>query len=164
MPKGKTKLTLTAAALVAAALAVQVIKPFEGRSLVPYYDIVGVLTWCDGETKGKPKASYTNAECDLITEREVQVYAAEIATCLPENVPPKTHAAFISLAYNIGSAGFCKSSVSRKAKAGDLKGACNSILLYNKARTGPNGSLQVVRGLTNRRVAEHKLCIGGLSK
>lgn len=153
----KSKLGAGAAGIAAAiAISVGVIKPWEGRSLVPYRDIVGVLTWCDGETKGQPKAVYTHAECDLITEREVARYEADIRPCLPADLPPKTRAAFISAAYNIGSAAFCRSSMSRQAIAGNLRAACDALLLWNKAGG------KVVRGLTNRRAAERQLCLDGI--
>jgi len=153
MKKGKLAAGAMSAVL---ALAVSIIQPWEGRSLVPYRDLVGVLTWCDGETKGQPKAVYTNRECDLITEREVAKYEAEIRPCLPADLPVPTRAAFLSTAYNIGSGAFCRSSMASKAKAGDLRGACNALLMWNKAGG------RVVRGLTNRRMAERALCLKGL--
>lgn len=153
MAKIKAAATGIAAAV---AIAVGVIQPWEGRSLVPYRDIVGVLTWCDGETKGKPKAIYTDAECDLITEREVARYEVDIRPCLPADLPPKTRAAFISAAYNIGAGAFCRSSMARLAKAGNLRAACDALLRWNRA-----GGREV-RGLTNRRTAERRLCLEGL--
>lgn len=68
----KTKAGVGAAAAGAILLSLGVIKPFEGRELTPYYDIVGVLTWCDGETKGTPKPRYTNGECDSILAKSTQ--------------------------------------------------------------------------------------------
>lgn len=153
MTRAKATVTGIAAAI---AISVGVIKPWEGRSLVPYHDIVGVLTWCDGETKGQPKAVYTHAECDLITEREVARYEADIRPCLPADLPPKTRAAFISAAYNIGTGAFCGSSMARLAKAGNLRAACDALLRWNRA-----GGREV-RGLTNRRTAERRLCLEGL--
>ncbi len=40
--------------------------------------------------------------------------------------------ALVSLAFNIGVAGFKKSTVARRLKAGDKKGAAEAILLWNK--------------------------------
>ncbi|MFO1202997.1 MAG: lysozyme [Tabrizicola sp.] len=150
------KVVLGAAAAAAVGLALPVIKQWEGRELVPYPDIVGVLTWCDGETRGKPKAVYTHAECDLITEAAAAEFEAAIRPCLPDALPPKTRAAFISAAYNIGSGAFCRSSMSRRALAGDLRGACDALMLWTKAGG------RVVKGLVNRRTAERKLCLEAL--
>jgi lysozyme len=150
----KTSAGIVAAAVV--ALALPVIKQWEGRELVPYRDIVGVLTWCDGETRGKAKPVYTHAECDRITETAAAEFELAIRPCLPDEMPVKTRAAFISAAYNIGSGAFCRSSMSRRALAGDLRGACNALMMWTKA-----GGREV-RGLVNRRTAERKLCLEGL--
>lgn len=146
-----------AGAAVAVTIAVGIIKPWEGRELVPYRDIVGVPTWCDGETRGTPKDRYTNAECDAITARAVAEFEAAIRPCLPAVLPDQSRAAFISAAYNIGSGAFCKSTMARRAMAGDLRGACDALMMWNKAGG------KVVRGLTNRRAAERKLCLAGLA-
>ena len=156
------KLFAAVAASAAVGIALPVIKHWEGRSLVPYRDIVGVLTWCDGETRGIPKPRYTHAECDRITEAAAAEFEAAIRPCLPEDLPHKTRGAFISAAYNIGSPRFCLSSMSKLALAGDLRGACDALMLYVKARTGPKGELREVRGLVNRRAAERRLCLEGL--
>jgi len=63
-------------------------------------------------------------------------------------------AAFTSLAFNVGVPTFCRSSVARKANAGDMAGACKAIGLYVYAGG------KVVRGLQNRRKAEIALCEG----
>lgn len=155
--KPTTKKVVTGSVFVAAVVAsLTLIKPWEGRELVPYYDIVNVLTWCDGETKGVPKARYTDAECDVILAKSVYQYEAQIRPCLPPVLPDETRGAFISAAYNIGPGAFCRSSMSRLAKAGDLRGACNALLAWNKAGG------RVVRGLVNRRAAERALCLKGL--
>jgi lysozyme len=155
--KSSTKKSLVAGSAAAAiALSLTLIKPWEGRELTPYYDIVGVLTWCDGETKGVPKAKYIEAECDSILAQSVQQYEAKIRPCLPADLPDPVRGAFISTAYNIGPGAFCASSMSRLAKAGDLRGACNALLAWNKAGG------RVVKGLVNRRAAERALCLKGL--
>lgn len=150
----------TAAAAAAIAASLTVIKPWEGRELTPYYDIVGILTWCDGETKGVPKAHYTDAECDTILAKSVMEYEAQIRPCLPAVLPDETRGAFISVAYNIGPRGFCSSSMSTLAKAGNLRGACNALLAWNKGWV--KGKKVVIKGLVNRRAAERALCLRGL--
>lgn len=147
----------------AIALAVALIAPFEGLETKAYRDIVGVWTVCYGETRGvRPGQSYTPAQCKTMLADRVAEFDRNIQRCLPGGLPDPTRASFVSLAYNIGEPAFCKSSISRKALQGDLRGACDSILLYNKARV--NGKLQEVRGLTRRRNAERDLCLSGLQK
>jgi GH24 family phage-related lysozyme (muramidase) len=59
--------------------------------------------------------------------------------------------AIISLAYNIGTNAFAKSSVLRNLKAGNKQAAADSFLAWNKAGG------KVLKGLVNRRQAERKL-------
>ena len=156
----KTEAGIIAAAVV--ALALPVVKAWEGRSLVAYRDIAGIPTICDGETRGvKMGDTATPAECDAMTEAAVAEFELAIRPCLPRSLPTETRAAFVVTAYNIGADAFCKSSMSRRALAGDLRGACDALMMWNKARV--NGALQVVRGLTNRRTAERALCLRGVT-
>lgn len=139
------------------ALALPLIQLWEGRSLVAYPDIVGVATICDGETRGVELGdTATAAECDAMTAQAVQEFEAAIRPCLPASIPTPTRAAFVVTAYNIGANAFCTSTMARKAKAGDLRGACDALRLWNKA-----GGREV-RGLTLRRAAERDLCLSGL--
>lgn len=143
------------------ALALPLVQVWEGRSLVAYRDVAGVPTICDGETRGvKMGDTATPIQCDAMTEAAVAEFEAAIRPCLPADLPTETRAAFVVAAYNIGADAFCKSSMARKAVAGDLHGACDALMKWNKARV--KGVLQVVRGLTNRRAAERALCLEGL--
>lgn len=156
---GSVKKTTAAAGTAAGAiaLAAAIIAPWEGRELRAYKDIVGVNTICFGETRGVEIGDIaTPAECDSMLARAVAQFEMNIRPCLPTVLPDKTRAAFISAAYNIGSSAFCGSSMARKAKAGDLKGACDSLLLWVKAGG------KTVRGLVNRRAAERALCLQGV--
>lgn len=148
----------TSSAAASIALAVAFIAPWEGQELRAYRDIVGVPTICFGETRGvKMGDTATPAECQTMLAKGVAEFAEGIRPCLPPALPDKTRAAFISAAYNVGVAGFCGSSMSRRAKAGDLRGACDALLMWNKA-----GGREV-RGLTRRRTAERALCLAGLA-
>lgn len=155
---GKGKLIGAGAAVAGViALALPVIQHWEGRSLVAYRDVVGVATICDGETRGVRMGDRaTDVECDIMTEAAVVEFEAAIRPCLPADLPVKMRAAFVVTAYNIGSAGFCRSTMARRAKAGDLRGACDALMMWVKA-----GGREV-RGLVNRRTAERKLCLEGL--
>ena len=150
-----------AAGAAGVALAVPLIAQWEGLRLTAYRDVVGIPTICYGETLGVQMGqAATKAECDATLALRVAQFATEIDKCLPPSLPEQTAAAFVSVAYNIGSPAFCKSSMSRLALRGDLRGACNALLLWDKGRI--NGVLQRIRGLTNRRQDEHRLCLSGL--
>jgi lysozyme len=78
-----------------------------------------------------------------------------VKRCLAETpLYPWEYSAFVSLAYNIGITAFCNSTLVRKAKAGDYRGACEQILRWNKFKG------RALPGLTKRRQAEYEMCVG----
>jgi lysozyme len=131
----------------------------EGRVLKTYRDIGGVITYCDGATENPREGhAYTNAECDAQTDRDLERHAAGIAKCIPlEGLTDGQKVAFVDAAYNIGVANFCSSSMARKTNAGDMVGACNALLLWNRV-----GGHEIA-GLTKRRQRERELCMKGLT-
>ncbi|MGI3165679.1 lysozyme [Pseudooceanicola sp. 200-1SW] len=122
---------------------------------------VGIATICTGHTEGVALGDTATAEdCREMFLAEVMAFETRIRPCLPEVLPDQSRAAFVSAAYNIGAGAFCGSSMSRRALAGDLAGACDALLMWNKARV--QGVLRPVTGLTRRRQAERALCREGL--
>ena len=128
--------------------------------LVAYQDIVKVWTICGGETLGvKPGMVETVAGCELREEAALIRHAEPVLACTPVlRTQPNQLSAAISLAYNIGTNGYCGSTVARRFKAGDWRGACDAFLMWNKAGG------QVVRGLDRRRRAERDLCLKELPR
>ncbi len=123
-----------------------------------------VLTACAGVTGAAvQKRPYTDEECVRLTAAAMVSHAAEIAPCLPENLPPDTHGAFISFAYNVGTGSFCNSTLSRKARAGDLPGACAELSrwVYAGGRDCRDPRSNCI-GIVKRRQAERALCEAGL--
>lgn len=147
------------AALAAfSALAVTTIGEHEGLRLKSYRDIAGIPTVCYGETLNvKMGQTFTKAQCDEMLVKRLQVFAAGVDRCISKPMSVEQKVAFTSLAYNIGTRGFCGSTVARKFNAGDARGACNAMLAWNKARVG--GKLEPVKGLTRRRFQERGLCL-----
>ena len=155
MPKSKTA---GAGAAAAIAIAIAFIAPWEGVELRAYRDIVGVPTICYGETRGvKMGNTATLSACKDQLAVAVVEFDREMSPCLPAQLPDKTRAAFLSFSYNLGAKILCVSpTMSRLIKARDIAGACNAMTMFNRAGG------KVVRGLTNRRAAERKLCLEGL--
>lgn len=148
---------LFSAAVISAATPE--IQKWEGRRNYPYYDIVRVLTVCDGETHNVQMRQYSNSECDAMTGKRMRIFADAITPCLPPTLPVQIQVAVLVTSYNIGARAFCSSSISRNMKAGKLVAGCQAIRLYNKARIG--GKLTIVKGLDRRRRAESALCLQG---
>lgn len=147
----------------AGALAITAtIAVFEGKVNVGYADPgprgVTLPTACYGSTKGIVLGKrYTDDECAAMLADDVLKHGLEIAPCLPDTLPTETRAAFTSAAFNLGARTFCSSSMSRKALAGDLPGACAALDLYVFA------SGRRMPGLVRRRAAERALCLKGLT-
>lgn len=123
-----------------------------------YLDIVRVPTACDGITTGiRMGMTFTPAQCDAMLERELIAHAAPIVQCVP-GLYGRAHQIIpaVSLTYNIGTAGFCKSSIAKLWNAGQWRAGCERFALFNKAGG------RVVRGLVLRRARERAECLKGL--
>jgi lysozyme len=159
--KTATRLTGAAGAVTALGiLAVAVVGQYEGLRLYAYKDVVGVWTACYGETKGiRPGMKFTKEQCDILFIGGLERHERGMRACLkdPDAIPEKPYVAFLSLTYNVGIGGFCKSTVARRANAGDLRGACDALLAWNKAGG------RVVAGLVKRRKSERNLCLDGVN-
>jgi len=163
MADAKTRTRLTGAAGVVTAaglLALAVVGNYEGLRLYAYKDVIGTWTYCYGETKGaKPGMKFTKEECDILFIGSLTRHEAGMRKCLrnPDALPDKTYISFLSLTYNAGVGNFCKSSMARLANAGNLRGACDALLRWNKAGG------RVISGLVKRRNTERKLCLEGVN-
>lgn len=144
----------------AMALAVGLVGQWEGLSLRAYPDRLArdIPTVCYGETRGVMIGDvHTKAECDRMLAVALTEFEAGLDRCLKHPLPMETKVALVSWSYNVGVGAACGSTLVRKANAGDLTGACNELPKWNRAGG------QVVRGLTNRRMAERALCLRGLA-
>lgn len=86
--------------------------------------------------------------------RDTEKHQAAIRQCVKVPLSQGEYDASVQLAYNIGPTAFCRSTVVKRFNALDYEGGCEAFLLFNKA-----GGREV-RGLTNRRKAERRLCLG----
>lgn len=159
---------IAAAAVVTAGvvgMATDLIAPWEGLRTVGYYDVVRVPTYCYGGTG--PEAvvgrTYTMAQCRTQLATDVRQHANAVGRCITRSdVPPEVFAATISLSFNIGEQGVCRSSVVRYINAGQFRQACDFLPRYNRARNRVTGQMREIRGLTNRRAAERAFCLRGV--
>lgn len=150
--------TRLAGAVGAAAIAL--VGSWEGLRLTAYRDVVGVPTVCYGETRGVRLGDrHSKTECDRMLLVSLKRHEAGMRRCLkqPDALPAKTYVAFVSLTYNIGVGAFCRSTAARRLNHGDIRGACDAASWFNKAGG------RTLRGLVNRRKAEHSLCLEGLT-
>lgn len=137
-------------------MAVSIVGYFEGRELMGYVDPVGIPTICYGHTAtAKLGDTKSPEECERLLREDLGVALSAVDKALPE-LPPSTRAAFGSFTYNVGVGAFNGSTLLRKAKAGDLIGACNELTRWVYAGG------RKLNGLVRRRDAERELCLAGL--
>lgn len=113
-----------------------------------------------GETKGVRKGDRTTPLRALQQlDKSLAEYGAGVSRCITVPLSQGEFDASVDLAYNIGVAAFCRSSIVERFNAGDYLGGCMAFLLYTKARV--NGKLVELRGLVTRRKANLKTCLEG---
>jgi lysozyme len=151
--------------VTAIALATPVVQKWEGVWLTARVDTIGTgkpVSYCYGQTNErglvKVGTKFTLNDCTRFLAESLPKYNAEISKCIHVPISDMTRAAYISLSYNIGSAGFCHSSIVTLLNGGKDREACNAMLYWVRAQG------RTVQGLVNRRRDEWAMCINGLSQ
>ncbi len=147
------------AGLGASAAVVAVIAGYEGytdKAVVPVPGDVPTIGF--GTTEGVKMGDRIDpVRAVQKLAEDADETAAGVDRCVGD-VPmyPHERAAYLSLAYNIGVGAFCGSTLAMKLRRQppDYQGACREILRWNKV-----GGREV-RGLTVRREAEYRQCVG----
>lgn len=149
----------TAVIAAALTLAIAGLREDEGKRNTGYADIAGVATICFGHTGPdvRPGQYRSDAECETLLRRDAQAHLAGALACSPELAErPNQLAAVTRLTFNIGVAGYCRSSIARHFAAGRWRQGCDRFLAFRFAGGRP------VRGLLLRRQRERTLCLAGL--
>lgn len=134
----------------------------EGVRLHAYQDSIGVWTIGVGHTSmaGPPQVTpgltITQAECDAILSRDLVQYEQAVSKAVHVPMTQNQFDALTSLCFNIGAGNFAKSMVVKKLNAGDVRGAADAILNWNKAGG------KVLNGLVKRRAAEREQFLDGV--
>ena len=142
----------------AVALAVPLVAKYEGTVLRSYRDPIGIVTACTGHTGPELKMgqTYTRQQCEEMLYKDLTQHA-DALSCVRVLLTDGQRAAFVSFAFNVGNDAFCRSTLVRKANAGDIDGACAELSRWTYA-----GGKQLP-GLIKRRAAERQLCEAGLA-
>ncbi len=98
------------------------------------------------------KTTPTRALVDLL--RDATKFEQAVKRCAPVPMHPYEFQAYVSFTYNVGETAFCKSTLAKKLNALDYEGACKELLKWDKVKG------VTVKGLTNRRQAEYRICTG----
>lgn len=143
-------LTLSASTLVGIALH----ESYRDTAYLPTKNDVPTIGF--GTTEGVKMGDKITVERALVKLlADADKYQTAIKGCIGD-VPLYQHEfdAYTSLAYNIGTGAFCRSTLVKKLKTLDYAGACKEILRWDK-QAG-----LTLRGLTIRRQAEYRQCMG----
>ena len=136
---------------------IALIKQFEGCKLTAYQDSVGVWTIGYGWTQpvdGKPiRAGMTIKQetAERLLKTGLVSYESDVSRLVKVGLTQGQFDALVSFAYNVGSRALSTSTLLKKLNAGDIKGAADEFLRWNKSGG------KVMPGLTNRRKAERAL-------
>lgn len=143
-------LSLSAAALIGLAV-------HEGYRETAYIPVKGdVPTIGFGDTHGVKPGDKTDPVRALIRMgKHTENFQRDLRQCIGD-VPMHQHEwdAIVSWAYNVGTPAACSSTLVRKLKAFDYAGACAELLRWDRFKGQP------LPGLTKRRQAEHRQCMG----
>lgn len=100
----------------------------------------------------------TRNQAEALLRGDLVPRAASVSRLLKVAVNDGQFGALISLVFNIGLGNFGASTLLRKLNAGDMAGAADQFLAWDKARV--NGVLKALAGLTRRRKAERAMFLG----
>lgn len=107
-----------------------------------------------GHSGARRGQTITRDEADRLFDVDAVKYEAAVSYTTPIATPQQFDA-MTSLTYNIGTAGFAKSTVARLHNMGDYAGAADAFLMWNKAAGAVN---QV---LAKRRDRERSVYLNG---
>ena len=136
----------------------KLIERFEGLSLTPYKDCVGLYTIGVGHLIGDGRSlpdswnrTLTVDECYELLASDVKRFELGVARYITVKLTQNQFDALVSFAFNLGLGTLQRSSLRQKLNRGDQEGAIKIWLKYNMAGG------KVIRGLDLRRKAEVKL-------
>jgi lysozyme len=147
--KNIAAISLSATALVAIVL-------HEGYKENAYIPLAGdIPTIGFGTTFGVKLGDRITPEKALqVAMKDVQQFEGAIKSCVTVPLSQNEYDAFTSLAYNIGTGAFCKSTLVKLLNQEKYTEACKQILLWDKYQGKP------LDGLTKRRQEEYAKCLG----
>lgn len=133
----------------------------EGVRYRTYLDTGGVPTICYGHTKGvRLNMVATKQQCGQMLIEDLQVAQAGVRKYLQVPVDRNQIDAYTDFVFNVGEGAFAKSSMLKKANAGDRTGSCNEF--YRWVYVGKRDcrlASSNCSGIPKRRDAEAALCL-----
>ena len=136
---------------------VDLICGFEGKRLTAYDDGVGVWTIGFGTTvypngiKVMKGDTCTEAQAKTYMAHDLKKFEATVNKAVTVQLNQNQFDALLSLAYNIGTNAFSKSTLVKKLNANDIRGAADQFDVW------VNAGGKRMQGLVNRRAKEKEV-------
>ena len=143
--------------MVVSLFGVDIICGFEGKRLAAYDDGVGVWTIGFGTTvypngiKVKKGDTCTEAQAKAYMAHDLKKFESAVNKAVTVQLNQNQFDALVSLAYNIGTNAFSKSTLVKKLNANDIRGAADQFDVW------VNAGGKRMQGLVNRRAKEKAL-------
>ncbi|MDB5651952.1 MAG: glycosyl hydrolase [Hyphomicrobiales bacterium] len=155
------KKALAGAGLAGAiSLAAMSIYQDEGERHRVYRDVVGVPTYCVGETRNPDWSRvYSHEDCMALLNGRLYEFAAAVQRCIHVPMSDARLASLINFSYNLGGGILCHavgnkiicSTLATRLNAND-PAACDAMLMYDRA-----GGRRIA-GLHARRERNRAMC------
>jgi lysozyme len=131
------------------------IKHFEDVRLTAYQDSVGVWTIGYGHTGNVLAGMQITAEqAEQLLQDDLERFEAAVEDAVKVSIDDNQFSALVSFAFNLGPRSLVQSTLLKLLHQGDVQGAADQFLVWNRAGG------QVLPGLTRRRNAERALFSG----
>lgn len=149
----KKTLALSAAGLLMIAM-------HEGYSPTPYKDTGGVITNGFGNATITPSRNVSVIEALADLKDNTASAGQAVSLCITAPITQGQHDAYTSFAFNVGTDKFCKSTMARKANAGDKIGSCAEFDRWVFV-AGKDCRIRASNcsGIVKRRQEEKELCL-----
>lgn len=137
-------------------VGIDLIKEFEGLKLETYVCSGGKNTIGYGTTKingvnVKKGMTISVEQAEEFLKKDLEVFENAVKSAVKLPINQNQFDALVSFTYNLGGGNLNRSTLLRKLNAGDIQGAADEFLKWNKAGG------KVLKGLERRRRAERKL-------
>jgi lysozyme len=154
--------SVVAVAIIGSA-GLGLIRSSEGKRNYAYLDPVGIPTICYGHTGPEVKMGMhlSDADCEALLRKDIAYHQTVLlpgnrANCIGNIALNQNQLdALTSFTFNIGTTKFCKSTMARKLRIKDYRGAGAEFPKWVNATH--NGKLVKLPGLIKRRSAEKSL-------
>lgn len=133
----------------------QLIQTSEGTYVEAYRDPVGIWTIGWGCTEGVYEGMRISvAEAETWLQKELNKFEQAVEKLVKVEINDQQFSALVAFSYNVGAYALSRSTLLKRLHEGDVPGAADEFLRWNKAEG------QVLLGLTRRRRAERALFLG----